>query len=254
MDGAEAYRLVKEFAILFAVVFATVVVLFAASSLVLEAMNRRHPERKIQAGRINRHKWRELRRAPGSIAVVAGCFSFGLFAQREGWTPTPLEATWWSVPLWVGIGIVLYDAWFYWTHRLGHTERFYRLHACHHGSPTPTPWTNHFETVGDAFLYQSFYAILPFVLPIPPIAFVAHKIYDQVTGVLGHAGYEHFASRLERRPWPLANTVFHDQHHSGFKYNFGHSFSVWDRVFGTLHPKYDETTAAFEKVSAETRR
>jgi hypothetical protein len=65
-------------------------------------------------------------------------------------------------------------------------------------------------------------------------------------GMLGHAGYEHFASPLGRSPWPLASTVFHDQHHGHFRYNYAHNFSVWDRVMGTLHPRHDGTLEKFE--------
>ncbi|WP_376742301.1 sterol desaturase family protein [Ensifer canadensis] len=41
-------------------------------------------------------------------------------------------------------------------------------------------------------------------------------------------------------------TTFHDQHHSGFKYNYGNYFSFWDRVLGTISPNYDQRVKAFE--------
>ncbi len=248
VDGA--LQLFVEFARLYGVVLLAVTAVFVASCLFFEWLNRRHPEHKIQKNRTNTHMWKELRFAPGSIAMVSLCFSFGLFAQAKGWALVPLEASWWSVPLSIGLSVVLYDTWFYWGHRLGHAKAFYWMHQRHHQSPTPTPWTNHYETVADAVVYQLYYALIPFVLPIPAIALILHKLYDQVSGVLGHAGYEHFASPMARGPWPLASTVFHDQHHSGFNYNFAHTFSIWDRLMGTLHPRYDATVAAFEPGTA----
>ena len=74
---------------------------------------------------------------------------------------------------------------------------------------------------------------------------VLQKLYDQFSGMLGHAGFEHFASPAGRAPFPLASTVFLNQHHSHFAY-YGHTFSIWDRMLGTLYPKYDDTLASFE--------
>ena len=86
------------------------------------------------------------------------------------------------------------------------------------------------------------------MLPIPWQVLVVQKLYDRISGMLGHAGFEHFASSAGRAPWPLASTVFHDQHHSSFRHNFAHTFSWWDRWAGTLHPRYDATVQRFEQM------
>lgn len=239
-----------EFLALFALVVAVLLVILAGTALFFGYMNARHPERKIQKSRTNDRKWRELAYAPGSISVISLTFSGGLFCQWQGWALSPLPLTWWSIPLTLGASMILYDAWFYWVHRLLHWTPMYRFHAQHHTSVCPTIWTNHHETIVEAALNQVFYTLIVFVVPIPWQLLVAQKIYDQISGMLGHAGYEHFASPMARSPWPLASTVFHDQHHGFFRYNYGHTFSVWDRVMGTLHPKYDETVKSFEDVKA----
>ncbi len=243
---------IGDFLDLFVIVAGSILVISSMTAVFFEYMNARRPERKVQKNRINQRKWKELAYAPGSMGVVALSFSGGLFCQWQGWALTPLPMTWWSVPLMLGASVVLYDAWFYWVHRLLHVSPMYRFHAQHHTSVCPTIWTNHHETVVEAFLNQSFYTLIVFILPIAWPLLVAQKIYDQISGMLGHAGYEHFASPVARSPWPLASTVFHDQHHGYFRYNYGHTFSVWDRLMGTLHPRYDETVEDFENIKPAT--
>ena len=241
-----------EFLALYAAMIAMIVVVMLGTALFFEVMNRRHPDRKVQKDRINARKWRELRYAPGSIATLSLCATAGIFAQWQGWALTPLPLTWWSVALTLGASMLLYDAWFYWVHRLLHTRVMFRFHALHHTSVAPTIWTNHHETLVESALNQLYFCLIVFILPIPWQVLVAQKIYDQISGMLGHAGYEHFASPLARAPWPLASTVFHDQHHGHFRFNFAHTFSVWDRVMGTLHPRYDATVQSFEPSSSKT--
>lgn len=183
---------------------------------------------------------------------AVGLLRLRLFAQRQGWALTPLELGWWSGPAMLLVSVVFYDAWFYWVHRLLHLPVFYRFHALHHKSVAPTVWSNHHESFVEALLNQAYYAIIVFVLPIPWQMLVLQKLYDQISGMLGHAGFEHFASPAGRTPWPLASTVFHDQHHGHFRFNYGHTFSLWDRWMGTLHPRYDKTLESFE-APAPTR-
>lgn len=240
------YPLAQQFLSLFGLVLLALVIVLVSVGLVFEFLNARHPERKIQKGRTNKRKWKELYRAPGSLVIIAFCFSGGLFAQMKGWTITPYALNWWTGPLLLAASVLLYDTWFYWIHRLLHCKPFYRFHALHHKSLAPTVWSNHNESLPEAFFNQAYYLIIPFFLPIPWQMLVLQKLYDQISGMLGHAGFEHFASPAGRTPFPLASTVFHDQHHSHFAYNYGHTFSIWDRMLGTLYPKYDETLESFE--------
>ena len=240
------FAIVRDFLSLFAVVLVALVIVLLCVGLLFEFFNARHPERKIQKGRTNKRKWKELYRAPGSIAIIALCFSGGLFAQAKGWALTPFPINWWTGPILLAVSVFLYDTWFYWIHRLLHCKPFYQFHALHHKSLAPTVWSNHNESLAEAFLNQAFYLFIPFLLPIPWQILVLQKLYDQVSGMLGHAGFEHFASPAGRKPFPLTSTVFHDQHHAHFSYNYGHTFSFWDRIMGTLYPRYDETLASFE--------
>jgi sterol desaturase/sphingolipid hydroxylase (fatty acid hydroxylase superfamily) len=239
-----------EFAALFALGLTVILAILLGAGMFFEVMNRRHPERKVQKGRVNLRKWRELAYAPGSLLMLSFCFAAGLFSQWQGWALMPLPLSWWSGLLTLGISVLLYDTWFYWVHRLLHSRLMFRFHALHHTSVSPTVWTNHHETIVEALLNQLYYFVIVFALPIPWQMLILQKVYDQISGMLGHAGYEHFASPVARWPWPLASTVFHDQHHGYFRFNFAHTFSAWDRIMGTLHPSYDTTVASFERGSA----
>jgi sterol desaturase/sphingolipid hydroxylase (fatty acid hydroxylase superfamily) len=234
---------------LFALVMAAILAVLLGTGLFFEFMNARHPDRKVQKDRDNQGKWRELAHAPGSLITRSFFFASGLFAQWQGWALTPLPLTWWSGALMLVISILLYDAWFYWFHRLLHWRPLLRFHALHHTSIAPRVWTNYLETVIEALLNHVYWLLIVFVLPVPWQMLALQKVYDQISGMLGHAGYEHFNSPFARRPWPLSSTIFHDQHHSSFRFNFGHTFSVWDRIMGTLHPRYDETVARFGSES-----
>jgi sterol desaturase/sphingolipid hydroxylase (fatty acid hydroxylase superfamily) len=66
--------------------------------------------------------------------------------------------------------------------------------------------------------------------------------------MVGHSGFEYFASKSSRFPSPLICTTFHDLHHSQFHYNYGNFFSFWDRICGTVHPKYDVLVRSMEET------
>jgi sterol desaturase/sphingolipid hydroxylase (fatty acid hydroxylase superfamily) len=58
--------------------------------------------------------------------------------------------------------------------------------------------------------------------------------------MIGHSGFEYFGNATARWPLPLVATVHHDFHHQRFNVNFANQFTIWDRLFGTLDPHYDE--------------
>lgn len=240
--------LATDFAVIFAAVWGASLVLYAAAGLALTWVNRRHPERRIQPGRDGMRRLREdVMASLKALAVSAVLLSAGLFAQLQGWTMAPLAHSWWSVPLMFGVVVILFDAWFYWGHRLLHHPAFYRFHALHHKAVAPTAWSNDCSTTVDTLIEHGFYLIVWFVLPVPAAAVIALRIFDQVTGMIGHSGYEYFASRSSRAPFPMICTTYHDLHHSQFRYNFGNFFSFWDRWLGTVHPDYDSMVARMEE-------
>lgn len=193
-----------------------------------------------------------------SLLSIAAMLAAGLALRQHGYGLTPAAFTWWGFILWTALSLLLFDTWFYWFHRLVHSRRLYKkVHAWHHRATTPTVWANNSDTMLDNLFCQSYWFISPLLLPAPTAVLVAHKLYDQITGMLGHAGHEYAPGKLSSAPSPLIGTTFHDQHHAHFLYNFATHFSIWDRLMGTIHPDYDRRVQSFpntdldaDKVSA----
>jgi Delta7-sterol 5-desaturase len=235
-----------DFLALWAVTLTGLLVLYFGFCGLFHWLNGVSPERRIQSRPAKDQVTMEIRTSVVALVSIAGYVAGGLFIQAKGWALTPLPVTWWSVPVTFIASLVIYDAWFYWGHRLMHTKLLYRWHSHHHRSIVPSPWSNNSDTLVGAFVEQSYFLAAPFILPIPAAVLIAHKVYDQVTGIAGHAGHEYFASPSARAPWPMLCTTFHDQHHGHFNYNFANTFSWWDRMMGTIHPSYDAIVRKFE--------
>ena len=137
------------------------------------------------------------------------------------------------------LSLVVFDTWFYWFHRLIHTRRLYRrVHRWHHMTVTPVVWSNNSDRLIDNLFLQSYWLVAHFLVPAAPAVLLAHKIYDQITGVAGHSGWEHGGVWC-RPPSPLVGVTHHDQHHRYFRCNYATHFTWWDRAMGTLHPDHD---------------
>lgn len=237
----------------FLVLYASSLIVLFTTGLTMTVMNRRHPDRKIQKRQPTHDALRDIKSSMGQLSITSCCLSIGLYAQLGGWTLfDPVALSWWSVPLFFVISLVLHDTWFYWGHRILHTKMFYRFHKPHHMTVTPTVWSNDAGSSVDTLFAHSYYALVLFVVPIPPLVFLGHRLFDQVSAAIGHCGYEHFASPSARKPWPLLCTLYHDQHHQYFVYNYANYFSFWDRFCGTIHPTYDERVEGFEALYAGT--
>jgi len=232
---------------LFALIYAVMVVVYFATGVTVTAINRRHPDRRIQKHRSgDKRMWMEIRSSMSALFTSSILLSAGYFSQLQGWAMAPLELSWWSFPLMFVVALVLYDAWFYWGHRLLHVPALYKWHVPHHRSVAPTVWSNDSSTTVDTLIEHGFYFVVWFVLPMPALSLFAMRLFDQISGMVGHSGFEYFASKSSRWPSPMICTTFHDLHHSQFHYNFGNFFSFWDRVCGTVHPKYDALVREME--------
>lgn len=235
--------------LLWLAVLVSLLVLFFATGLFFEYLTSRHPERRIQNREFSDRR-QDITRSVVSLVSISAYVALGVWLQQNGYA---LFAIWQpglvSIAVGMIISLVLYDAWFYWFHRLMHTRAFYRFHARHHVSIAPTAWSNNNDTQIGTFFEQSFFLVAPLILPFPPVVFLVHKVWDQVTGMIGHVGYEFFASPTARYPWPGVSTTYHDQHHAFFNYNFANTFTLWDRLCGTLHRDYDARVKAFEELA-----
>jgi len=196
---------------------------------------------------------RDFKQSLKSLINISGMLAAGLTLRHLGFGFEASETNWMTFIIWTAVSLILFDTWFYWFHRLIHHRRLYaKIHRWHHRSSTPTVWANNSDTFLDNLFCQSYWFFAPLLLPAPTAVLVAHKIYDQITGMLGHAGYEYAPGKFSAKPSPMIGTTFHDMHHSEFHYNFATHFSAWDRLMGTIHPDYDVRITRFSNTPMST--
>ncbi len=238
---------IVEFLALLVAIYGATVALYFMLGIGIEWLNRRNPDRRIQKSRRgDTRRTVEIRQSMASILVTCLSVTIGLFAQWKDVAMTSWHLTWWNAVPFFLLTMVLFDTWFYFAHRLLHTRLFYRFHRLHHRSVAPTAWSNDSIGLVDTALSQGFYAVVVFLVPIPTAILLTNRLFDQINGTFGHAGFEYFASRTARFPSPMLCTTYHDQHHAEFRYNFANYFSLWDRLLGTIAPNYDSRVEAAE--------
>jgi len=221
------------YALLLAVYFATGFLFFNNDPA---SADRIQPGRVLAGAKVRRDMLQSVR----SLASIALLFAIGHVLYKQfhiGWMAWPTSV--WSVVLSFVLSAIAYDTWFYWLHRLLHTRPFYRaIHRWHHLSLPSVAWSNNSDTFIDNMFLQSYWLVAHLILPIAPVVLLAHKLYDHITGIIGHSGVEH-GGGITYPPSPFNSVTHHDQHHRYFNCNYSPHFTVWDRLMGTLHPTHD---------------
>ncbi|HEV2364555.1 MAG TPA: sterol desaturase family protein [Caulobacteraceae bacterium] len=175
------------------------------------------------------------------MSLLARLGAYRLSEASEGWGPV-----WFAISL--AFMIAGHDAAYYWTHRAMHRPtRFGRIHARHHRSNNPSPFTAYSLSLGEAAVLMSFVVIWPLLAPTPWPVVPLFMIHQIARNTLAHSGYELMPARADGRPmfdW-LTTTTHHDLHHADAGSNFGLYFTWWDRWMGTENPGYH---AAFARA------
>jgi sterol desaturase/sphingolipid hydroxylase (fatty acid hydroxylase superfamily) len=194
--------------------------------------------------------WADMRREAmwSALSVViyglVGAATIAL--SNAGWTRVYLNIDdfgwgwfWGSV----AVAIFMHDTYFYWTHRLIHHPKLFRLfHSVHHESHNPSPWAAYCVSPGEAVIQAGIIPLVVLTLPIHPVAFGLFWFLQVTIAVAGHTGYEFHAKWL-MDSWLgkfFSTPTNHIQHHDSFKGNFGLYFNLWDRWMGTNHPDYEK--------------
>lgn len=150
--------------------------------------------------------------------------------------------TWEVLPDFLVLFLVM-DLAMYFLHLFIHHTALYRpVHGLHHDYHKPSPIDLFVLNPMETFAFGSLWLILIFFYPCNIYAVVIYLTLNVLFGMLGHLSVEPFP-----RSWmkiPLLNLVctstFHYQHHQLEKYNFGFYTVLWDKLFGTLAPNYEE--------------
>ena len=199
--------------------------------------------------------------------IVSNLFGKGplivalMLLAHEGAIPAKLiykhvaDHGWAYLAFTVVFDVLLFDLWFYLSHRFWLHSRFgYRhFHIVHHRSVDPTPFARNsvhpVEGIGNALFH-----ILPvFLLPHHPLAILISTQIKGTVGILSHLGYETFWPGFSRH-WLgryLVTPVHHHLHHAkNVRTNF--SFLInYDLLFGTLSPDYHDV---FERTVNRSKR
>ena len=180
---------------------------------------------------------REIAWSLASAAVYgipAGIVAWGW--QNRGWTRVYTDAhayPLWYLPLSVLLYLLAHDAWFYWTHRLMHRPRLFRIaHAVHHASRPPTAWAAMSFSPVEAITGAVVIPALVFIIPIHAAALGVVLAIMTVMGVTNHMGWEVFPRVLAQSGW-LITASHHQRHHERYACNYGLYFRFWDRLCGT---------------------
>ncbi|MEZ5323840.1 MAG: sterol desaturase family protein [Verrucomicrobiales bacterium] len=199
---------------------------------------------------------REMAHSFRTIFIFAGVGLATIWAVRRGWTQLYHDIH--AYPMWwfwlsIVITIFLHDTWFYWSHRLLHHRRLFRLfHRTHHLSTNPTPWAAFAFSPGEAVVQAAIFPLAVLLLPIHPFAFGLFLMWQMFFNVIGHTGYEYNSSRLMRSPlrYFINTPTNHAMHHESMQGNFGLYFNFWDRLMRTNHRDYE---ARFTEVTTRAR-
>lgn len=159
-------------------------------------------------------------------------------------TPVWFVAFFFLVPIWESL-------YFYWIHRLLHTNALYRFHALHHRNTDVGPWSG---LSMHPFEHVLFFGtvVIHLVLPTHPVHLIFHLMYYAIFAVTTHTGFEGLWFRDVKR---LSLGTFHHQiHHRYFEVNYGSLDVPWDMLFGSFHDGTPEgKTRMKERLAARKR-
>ena len=178
----------------------------------------------------------------GSAITVATVYQWGIFwMMANGVAPVVRFA---ESPIWFLVWMALIPMWssfhFYWIHRLEHSPRLYhRVHAVHHRNVNIGPWSGISNHWFENALYFTTYWI-HLVVPSHPLHLVFHAMFQQVSPVLSHSGFEDVIVSDKERV--RTGDFFHQLHHRYFECNYGTSEVPFDKWFGTYHDGTAEGT------------
>jgi sterol desaturase/sphingolipid hydroxylase (fatty acid hydroxylase superfamily) len=158
-------------------------------------------------------------------------------------------------PLFIGtvVGLLfVHDTYFYWAHRFMHWRPVYRVaHSTHHRSIQPTPFAAFSFHPVEAVIEYAFVPLIALAVPIHVLPLFVFGLIMTAMNVYVHLGIELMPKWFVRsRIGRFAPTsTHHDLHHTSPQYDFAFYFNVWDRLMGTIHPRYED---AFERVTSRT--
>lgn len=179
-----------------------------------------------------------------AISAVLKVITFGIILFFYNLVPWSIPYTWWAFIL----CFIWIDFWRYWAHRVAHENRFWwATHVTHHSSEKYNwsvsfrlGWTQHIKII--------------FFIPValagfhPVVFFICHQIAVLYQFWI-HTEY------IRKLPKPIeyifTTPSHHRVHHArNDKYldkNYGSTFIIWDRIFGTFQGEEEQADYGITK-------
>ncbi len=164
-----------------------------------------------------------------------------IWLWSDGWVW--FLAVFFLIPVWESF-------YFYWIHRLLHTNIMYRFHALHHRNTDVGPWSGmSMHPVEHLFYFGT--GFIHFIVPTHPVHMICHLMFYALYAITTHTGFEGIWAGGRKR---LTLGMFHHQiHHRYFEVNYGSLDVPWDKFFGTFHDG-TEAGKAMMKERLKTRK
>lgn len=139
--------------------------------------------------------------------------------------------------------IIAMDLGMYLFHRLAHHRFiFQRMHSFHHRHEATNPISLFVLHPAEVIGFGGLMILFLMVYPMSFIGLLAYLALNVAFGTLGHSGVEPFPAWFGKLPILkyVGTSTFHAEHHEHPAYNFGFYTLVWDKLFGTLDPEYEQ--------------
>jgi sterol desaturase/sphingolipid hydroxylase (fatty acid hydroxylase superfamily) len=195
----------------------------------------------------------EMLAALGAVVLNSVISVVGWMAWKAGYIDIQMKSYGGAI-LDCALMLITMDFGMYLFHRLAHIPLLYRwMHSFHHRHEATNPISlfvlHPAEVIGFGGLMILFLAAYPISLS----GLLAYLTLNVAFGTLGHSGVEPFPRSLRNYPILryIGTSTFHANHHEHPACNFGFYTLIWDKLFGTLDPKYDQR---FEQISERDAR
>jgi sterol desaturase/sphingolipid hydroxylase (fatty acid hydroxylase superfamily) len=209
---------------------------------------------------INKRPYKEIIKRNEIIRTFYSLLIFGLigglmdFFEFIGWSKVYSDIStfgyaYFFLSLFLLLGIN--DIYFYLSHRFLHWKPIFRsVHYMHHQSHTPNPFSAFSFHPIEGFIQIGFIPLVVLFLPLNSILLFVFIAFLMLMSVYGHSGYE-LRPKKAKAFQIFNNSIHHNQHHRFVNYNFGLYLNLWDRLFNTNHPSYDEESELYKKRSLQ---
>jgi sterol desaturase/sphingolipid hydroxylase (fatty acid hydroxylase superfamily) len=179
-----------------------------------------------------------------AIGVALKTIMFSVFVVAYNLVPWRMEFSWWTfLPCYI-----IFDLCSYWAHSISHRMRFlWATHVAHHSG-------EHFNLTISFRLSWVQYVKIFFFLPVAMLGFHPVIIFltNQIAILFQFWVHTEYIGKLH--PWVeylLATPSNHRVHHgSQEKYinkNYGATFIIWDRIFGTYQEEEEQVIYGITK-------